>query len=500
MLMSQALTEYLRVFEKGAIARRLDSTVEQSVVAALFHCLIQTLTSQTLSGTWGTKGPREETAYAVLTLARLLVLPHAQFIRPQILSAIDRGRTFLLNSKASTPEHLWIEKVTYGSANLAEAYIVAALYIPIDGPSLGKPVVEICPLNNEDLAKFGMLICQGPLSKSPRWIVLASWIESRLYVLSQQWSPEEKSHFETIAFWWFFANNKRESACSWNFVYDMISLSTRIHKVAILTQESIARQNESKIQGLVEQINKTVLQFDVLDSPFDTGNNIEKPALNGVDKILKKHPTTNGHTTSGNLANGIDNKASKTLSSFFDYFRDRVHLSSASESDINPLNSEAKKFLDSQITHLETQKRYPNSILNNGRSDSLFVFPDSSALLAVPAGFTGIPLLFSLALSLQNKKHSKNPSRFKDIVLKDIRERAETCFLLKQRYIGSARGKDVDLFLSYQKSLLLEALQQINRFEEGDDIVKNVMVILDYTEIGLVESAIPQVGDGQQNV
>ena len=149
------------------------------VMPTLFQCLVRTLQSQDSDGSWGRKGPKEETAYAIITLAILLVLSLAQFFRPEIISAIDRGRTFLKTAKTLRAEYLWIEKFTYSSENLAEAYAIAALHISTVKPSFGRMARELCSMHYKDLANFGNRIDRGPLSKDPKWLVLASWIDSR---------------------------------------------------------------------------------------------------------------------------------------------------------------------------------------------------------------------------------------------------------------------------------------------------------------------------------
>ncbi|MCJ1342377.1 hypothetical protein MMC31_000559 [Peltigera leucophlebia] len=132
MLMARSLAELLRAWDVGTLPQSLKPMSQAKIIPVLSQCLLRILVSQRNDGSWGDTGPREETAYAILTLSSLIELPLAQVLRPQMLSVIDCGRDFLKKSKSSGPEYLWIEKVTYGSANLAEAYITAALYAPIE--------------------------------------------------------------------------------------------------------------------------------------------------------------------------------------------------------------------------------------------------------------------------------------------------------------------------------------------------------------------------------
>lgn len=137
MLMARSLAELLRAYDSGKFSQLPCVLLKEEVMPTLVQCLVRTLLSQSIDGSWGCKGPREETAYAILTLASLLTLPSNLFFRPDIVSAIDHGRSFLNKSKISHPENLWIEKVSYGSTYLAEAYVVAALYISTEEANIG---------------------------------------------------------------------------------------------------------------------------------------------------------------------------------------------------------------------------------------------------------------------------------------------------------------------------------------------------------------------------
>ena len=146
MLMTKALTSLLRAWDTGNYSRLPHLLLQGKVLPTLFDCLVQTIQSQCRDGSWGCKGPREETSYAILTLASLLSLPILEALCPVIVSAIDRGRSFLQASTARKPEYLWIEKVSFECSRLAEVYTIAALHTVIDLPTTGPRVAELCRL------------------------------------------------------------------------------------------------------------------------------------------------------------------------------------------------------------------------------------------------------------------------------------------------------------------------------------------------------------------
>lgn len=121
------------------------SVISGKVVTVLTDYLARTLKSQHSDGSWGSIGPREEIAYAVLTLASLLSTSVAQSLRGEIVLALKRGRKYLLGLEGGKPEHIWVEKVTYGSKYLAETYVVTAMFTSVDD-SGGHGTGEFCHL------------------------------------------------------------------------------------------------------------------------------------------------------------------------------------------------------------------------------------------------------------------------------------------------------------------------------------------------------------------
>lgn len=72
----------------------------------------------------------ETLAYAVLTLKALSSLPWLSDLSEEILSQIMQWQHLLHKRGKSwiVPQSLWVEKVTYGSTFLCEAYYLAAIY------------------------------------------------------------------------------------------------------------------------------------------------------------------------------------------------------------------------------------------------------------------------------------------------------------------------------------------------------------------------------------
>lgn len=96
--------------------------------------LIGILSTQQLDGCW--YETCEITAYAVLALSFLLRLPLVatqEKTTRRVLNSIEAGKSYLMvhRDQWSTGRHIWIEKVTYASTILSEAYCIAAAVAPV---------------------------------------------------------------------------------------------------------------------------------------------------------------------------------------------------------------------------------------------------------------------------------------------------------------------------------------------------------------------------------
>ena len=92
----------------------------------LFQILTRTLQSQNEDGSWGKKGNREETAYALITLANVDSLPFVTPIAGQIETAISKGRKYLNatgaleNLKLTPNDYVWSGKIAYGVEHVCQ--------------------------------------------------------------------------------------------------------------------------------------------------------------------------------------------------------------------------------------------------------------------------------------------------------------------------------------------------------------------------------------------
>ncbi|EED14438.1 polyprenyl-diphosphate synthase, putative [Talaromyces stipitatus ATCC 10500] len=156
MLMTQAITRLTTLQETSKLSILRDDSISADLISLLLRIASTVVRDQKPGGSWGTRASKEETAYAVLILTYVIYLDGVTgSLRNDIKIAIDNGCSFLSERMTeSASEWLWVEKVSYRSEVLSEAYILAALKGAADlqeEKANGIPVVhEISTeINNE---------------------------------------------------------------------------------------------------------------------------------------------------------------------------------------------------------------------------------------------------------------------------------------------------------------------------------------------------------------
>ena len=367
MLMARSMMELLTTWEQGRYTHLSRNLLQERVIPTLFQCLIRTLQSQQPDGSWGRKGPREETSYAVLTLASLLGLPVAQPLRPRVRLAINRGRRFLSISKISQPECLWIEKTSFGSKNLANAYSTAALYTFVDQKPLGEQVKGLCGFSSDITARQQSPEISARFSNDAEWVILAASMEARL------WAPQLRKtlhttfqsssvdvHFEKIAFRWILASTRLGSTISSQFLSEMISAS-------IINEHLIASIND---QGSLEGRNAREEIVATINGDLDVHRKgkpgLDDQAISHAEHPRRKIPDTTSIKSESNdvtektiaiegdpvkcnsedLSFGvIDSDDTNTGSSLIRYFQSHPSLLEADAEDKAALKQDIERFL-----------------------------------------------------------------------------------------------------------------------------------------------------------
>ena len=129
MLLAQGLILALSLWDRQALGSLPTDLICHRISLVLAQILSCTLLNQQKSGSWGS-GSCEITAYSILTLKDLLSVPFLSSMAHEISTAIEAGRQYLVINRGRWADlsYIWVEKVMYGSALLAQTYCLAAMH------------------------------------------------------------------------------------------------------------------------------------------------------------------------------------------------------------------------------------------------------------------------------------------------------------------------------------------------------------------------------------
>ncbi len=144
MLLSGALMRPLELCDQGLL--ELPAPLLQDQIPVVLTQLVnRTLLTQHNTATWDANESPEATAYGILTLAAVFTLAWIATLKEEIEFAMQKGQAFLVQAQGAwdKPQYLWIEKVTYGSRRLSEAYCLAAMRPSISSHSWSEQISDL---------------------------------------------------------------------------------------------------------------------------------------------------------------------------------------------------------------------------------------------------------------------------------------------------------------------------------------------------------------------
>lgn len=314
MLLTDVLTKVLRLWDDDALA--VPEPNWDHIPLMTLQILVRTLSAQSDDGSW--RGSPEITAYGLLTLKRLLPLPWTTALAEKTRESIYLATKFLEAKQESwsTPEFIWVEKVTYGSGILAEAYCLAALRASPSEYLPGDRVVGLYRVPTTKLDGLSEFFARLPLfTAEPGWRIHASMLEGSLLAprlrAPQPWLeifPEQKrgKYLEYIPFTWTLCNNATGFGISTRTMCDMMVISVLNFQVDKFLEE--ATEAES-LGGDFEALRATIRRvLEHHDPDQQNGGGTSSP-LNGARKRTingdHKPPPTSAVPNGGKRENGI---------------------------------------------------------------------------------------------------------------------------------------------------------------------------------------------------
>ncbi len=278
MLLSEALMQVVQAWDNNLLAGLPLELIAECIPLVTLQILIRTLSTQSTNGSW--KNSPEITAYAILTLKRLVHLPWiSTVLSPIARESIDRGVKYLEVNEAKwdTPEFVWVEKVTYGSHVLSETYCLAALQAS-SSHEWREKASSLFIMPTKKVNRFTLFFSQLPLfSQEPAWRLRASIIEGcmlapiisssrpELQIFPSQ-DGESAKYLDYIPFTWTMCNNATGFGLSTKALHEMMIISVLNFRVDRYLEDLTGNHN---LRGHFDSL-RTVIRRIFADTPTHT--------------------------------------------------------------------------------------------------------------------------------------------------------------------------------------------------------------------------------------
>lgn len=335
-----------------------ENLLRDRIPVVLTQILNRTLLTQSPNGAWNPNESPETTAYAVLILIAASSLPWYELLDKEIISAIQRGQTFLGQSQKQwgRPEYLWIEKVTYGSPYLSEAYCLAALKpskFSYEWSNQIKSLVEVPEkFIFESLQFFSAL---KVFQDEPLWKLKASAIEGYMFLPQLKSAPMEilqrqkgakNEYLNYIPCTWTIVNNQRGLFLGATLLWDMMVLTMCNFRVDEYMETAVAKLGGDELEAM-----KSIIRMLCKSQQAENPQPRKRPHEDSVKNIADSNYFIgkNGYTLVS-----FEAVIGRYVRAMLDY--PRIQL--ASPADQSHFHIELEEFLLSHIVQLQDNVRF----------------------------------------------------------------------------------------------------------------------------------------------
>ena len=283
MLLAQAFMKLMQCWEAYELPSFNEQLLQERIVLVAFRSCLRLARTQHSDGSWGSQGPCEETAYAILALLEFGRLPLPSSVGGQVRSAIVRGRQYLESRKGSyIAEYIWVEKLLYSAKNISQAYIFTALNAPASPPLDGNRLRSLCTIEDENMTKFGEIIRAVPLLASqPLSLIHGSLVEGQLFLpmlhdvrqaVFERTTMTKDKYFRWIPTLWAVANNINGCTLSASVLFDMMRVSVLNFQVDEFMETALGSTSGSdiaKVQIFIEELFNSMDRTSVESRPIE---------------------------------------------------------------------------------------------------------------------------------------------------------------------------------------------------------------------------------------
>ena len=371
MLLAQAFTKLLRLFDEGRL-KLCEDFVQDQLLVVLVQIVARTLYSQGSDGAW--EAQCEHTAYAVITLETLRTVSWLDNLDSYIVAAIGKGRMYLERNHEywNRPCFTWIEKVTYGSPLISQTYCLAAMQISTTPIRWSIKSRKFWPSKEKASALIHFFASLPMFKSQPNpWILEASFIESTFFLgrlrrhrldIFPRKDMAKDSYLDFIPFTWTACAAMETKKRVGNFVLqDMMTLSMLNYQVDEYMETIISRYFGLNLEPARAMLSRLCYSHEIQPRSSNMENS-------HVPKVALQNGSLNG---------GLPPEEEAVLRGFISYVLGHSKVVSSPPSIQAELRKELTTFLTSHIDQIEDSQRLAEQAENDS-SWKRFSSPKSS--------------------------------------------------------------------------------------------------------------------------
>ena len=366
MLFTDAMLCFLEKYDSSTLDRPPQRLLQYRIPVVLIQILLQILTDQNKDGGWGKEGHPEVTSYAILTLNALSSFPWTDWVVEDLSSAIAKGRGYLVRklNEWHKPQYLWIEKVTYASPRLSEAYCLAALKARPSSYKWSTQYLESTILLKTQASKLFTFFLNLPIFQSmPNWCLKLSVMEGFLFVpelktfgtgILPHRNDMKNEYLSYIPSTWIVINNHRKLFFEPQFLWNMMVLTVFNFRIDEHVETELASLDEGQL-----------LSVEAMISFLCTLENKEQSRMRNLsDGVSSRTPhelASNGHDSSQQNTEHSDAshlRSHRVLKLYIEGMMRFEPVQSASLVDRAIFLTQLERFLLSHIRQVKDNRRF----------------------------------------------------------------------------------------------------------------------------------------------
>lgn len=363
MLLTEALSRLLYLWDQNLLKLLPENLLRDRVPVVLAQILNRTLLAQSSNGAWSPNESPEATAYAVLTLTAAASIPWYVLLDKEVTTAIQRGQQFLsqFQNEWTKPGYLWIEKVTYGSPNLSEAYCLAASKPSRFSYEWSGRMQNLVDVPEKFIFKFLQFFSTLALFQGEAlWKMKASAIEGYMFLPQLKSAPMEilkgqkgakNEYLNYIPCTWTLVNNQRGLFLGATLLWDMMVLTMCNFRVDEYMETAVAKLGEDKIEAT-----KSIIRMLCRRQEAQNPQSRKRPHEDSVKKIADCNYFIGKNGAENYDLVGFKDVIGRYVRAMLEY--PRIQL--ASPTDQSYFHIALEEFLLSHIVQLQDNVRFSN--------------------------------------------------------------------------------------------------------------------------------------------